>query len=280
MDPPFLVFVLGSGLLAILLILGARSRFGAGLSRPPLVVVSLTTSPTRIEHIGPLLAALGAQTRAPDRVVLNLPRVFRRTGATFGEPSRLPAFVTGDALVHVNWVDDIGPATKIVPTAALVDDPEAVIISVDDDIEYKPTMVESMLAVSAIFPDAVITGESFRATGGPYAELVEGYSSVLYKRRHLDGLDGRAIGAMPLACYLADDLVISNHLRSRGIAIVRAAALGVVPFGDIYLEYGERADALKNGAGGASRGNLDNYARCARHLAEKGELHVRGPEAS
>ena len=266
--------------LGLVLVLGLRlvsahaeraSEAGESAALCGRVVVSLTTSPTRIEHIGPLLAALGAQTRAPDRVVLNLPRVFRRTGARFGE---LPAFVTGNALVLVNWVDDIGPATKVVPTAALVDDPEAVIISVDDDIEYKPTMVESMLAVSAIFPDAVITGESFRATGGPYAELVEGYSSVLYKRRHLDGLDGRAIGAMPLACYLADDLVISNHLRSRGIAIVRAAALGVVPFGDIYLEYGERADALKNGAGGASRGNLDNYARCARHLAESGELHL------
>lgn len=256
---------------------GPNSGSGSGLAGPAqLVVVSLTTSPTRIGHIEPLLRALGTQTRAPDRVVLNLPRVFRRTGATFGE---LPAFVTGNALVHVNWVDDIGPATKIVPTAALVDAPEAVIISVDDDIEYKPTMVESMLAVSANFPDAVITGESFRATSGPYAELVEGYSSVLYKRRHLDGLDGPAIGAMPLACYLADDLVISNHLRSRGIAIVRASALGVVPFGDIYLEYGERADALKNGAGGASRGNLDNYARCARHLAETGALRLTPPEA-
>jgi hypothetical protein len=36
------------------------------------------------------------------------------------------------------------------------------------------------------------------------------------------------------------------------VSIVSAAALGVVPFGDIYLDYGERADALKHGADGNS----------------------------
>ena len=91
------------------------------------VLVSLTTSPERIAHIGPLLRGLARQTRVPDRVVLNLPRVFRRTGATFGA---LPDFVTRDPLVLVHWVDDAGPASKIVHAAALVDDPDAVLISV------------------------------------------------------------------------------------------------------------------------------------------------------
>lgn len=255
-------------LLPALLVLCLALALALAPRRRPPVVVSLTTSPTRIEHIAPLLRGLGRQTRVPDRVVLNLPRVFRRTGATFGA---LPPFVARDPLVHVNWVDDVGPASKVVPTAALVDDPDATIISVDDDIEYKPTMVESMLAVSARFPDAVVTGQSFRAVpGSVHAELVEGYSSVLYKRWHLDGLDGAAIRSMPRACYLADDLVISRFLAARGIRIVRAAALGVVPFGDIYLDYGERADALKHGADGASLGNLDNYARCARFLDAPG----------
>lgn len=236
-------------------------------SAPPstkLVVVSLTTSPTRIEHIGPLLRALARQTRPPDRIVLNLPRVFARTGARFGA---LPFFVTNAPLVLVNWVDDAGPASKVLPTCALVDDPDATIISVDDDIEYKPTMVESMLAVSAKYPDAVVTGQSFRAVpGSVYAELVEGYSSVLYKRWHLEGLSCASIRAMPRACYLADDLVISRFLATRGIRIVRAAALGVVPFGAIYLDYGEQPDALKHGADGSSLGNLDNYAKCTRFL--------------
>jgi hypothetical protein len=113
----------------------------------------------------------------------------------------------------------------------------------------------------------VVTGQSFRAVAGTVrAELVEGYSSVLYRRWHLDGLSAAAIRAMPRACYLADDLVISRFLAARGVPIVRAAALGVVPFGDIYLDYGERADALKHGAHGTSLGNLDNYAKCARFL--------------
>jgi hypothetical protein len=253
-------------LLALLALLAARASEPAFPG--PIVVVSLTTSPTRIGHIGPLLRSLSRQTRAPDRVVLNLPRVFARTGARFGA---MPAFVSNNPLVLVNWVDDAGPASKVVPTAALVDDPDATIISVDDDIEYKPTMVESMLAVSARYPGAVVTGQSFRAVpGGVYAELVEGYSSVLYRRWHLDGLSCDAIRAMPRACYLADDLVISRFLAARGIPIVRAAALGVVPFGAIYLEHGERADALKHGADGTSLGNLDNYEKCTRFLDERG----------
>ena len=256
-----LVLAVAAVLLALLLLALFSARPAAAGSA---VIVSLTTSPTRIEHIGPLLRRLARQTRPPDRIVLNLPRVFGRTGARFGA---LPDFVTESPLVLVNWVDDAGPASKIVPTAALVDDPDATIISVDDDIEYTPTMVASMLAVSAQYPHAVVTGQSFRAVpGGVYAELVEGYSSVLYKRWHLDGLSCAAIRAMPRACYLADDLVISRFLAARGIRIVRAAALGVVPFGAIYLDYGERADALKHGADGTSLGNLDNYAKCTRFL--------------
>jgi hypothetical protein len=236
---------------------------------PARVVVSLTTSPTRIAHIGPLLSTLSAQTVVPDRIVLNLPRVFRRTGATFGS---VPSFATDNPLVLVNWVDDVGPATKLVPTLALVE-PDTPIITVDDDIEYKSTLVESMLAVSATYPDAAITGQSFRSDG-LYADLVEGYSSVLYKKRFFadDSLTG--LDHLPMACFLADDLMISNALAQRGVPIVRAAALGVVPFGNIYLDYGEKADALKHGADGHSEGNLDNYAKCARFLAEKGTLSM------
>ena len=248
--------------------LGVGLYFGSLGSPKPDVLVSLTTSPRRIARIGPLLAALSAQTVAPRAIVLNLPRVFKRTGERFGT---IPAFVTSNPLVKVNWVDDVGPATKLVPAVALAAGPETVIITVDDDIEYRATLVESMLSVSAAFPGAVVTGQSYRSSG-LLAELVEGYSSVLYKARFLDGLEAALDPFVP--CYLADDLVISNFLRARMVPVVRAAALGVVPFGEIYLDYGERSDALKHGAGGLSEGNLDNYAKCAAHLTSRGEFHL------
>jgi hypothetical protein len=187
------------------------------------IVASLTTSPKRIHKIKPVLDRIMEQTLVPDFVVLNLPFVFKRTGETFGE---LPDFITSNPIIRINWCHDIGPATKILPTRDLFDDPETIIISIDDDFLYKRTMVETFLTYSTLFPDVVITGSSYHNHVDPpanvfeipenthFSEFMEGYSGILYKKKMLDKINitNEYVDNLPKCCFQSDDFIISNYL--------------------------------------------------------------------
>ena len=171
------------------------------------VVVSLTTSPQRINYIKPVIDAMLNQTRKPDRIYLNLPKIFLRNNSTFDTP--LPDFITNNKLIYVNFCDDIGPATKIIPTISIEQHPETKILSIDDDIYYPPTLIDQYLKYSSFFDNCIITGSSFinnnsdidkrwfenkiqnlKTTphnylfNGKLVDLIEGFSGVLYKRKY------------------------------------------------------------------------------------------------
>lgn len=246
------------------------SKIETMYQRPNEIIVSLSTSPTRIVHIEPLIKTLSSQTIPPDKIVLNLPHVFKRTNDTF---ENIPDFITKNPMVKINMCEDIGPATKVVPTTKFASSPDSIIISVDDDIEYKNNMIEILLQHSKDNPNSAITGESYMKLEDNKSELVEGYSSVLYKRKFIDDLDPEVILNYPKFCYLADDFIISNHLRKKNIDIV--VVKGNKPFGNIFLEYGNGSDALRNGANDNSKNNVDNYQQCSKHLKESGSLYIK-----
>jgi hypothetical protein len=182
-------------------------------------------------------------------------------------------------LVHVNRCEDIGPATKILPTVKLFKDPSTILISIDDDIEYRENFIETLLKYHQMSPDAVITGESYMRLPNKenviYAELVEGYSAVLYQKRHLENFDIEELKQYPKECYFADDFILSNYLKKNQIDIVVAnEPAGNKTTKNIYLDYGNGEDALRNGADGNTNGNIENYEKCSRYLDSKGELYI------
>jgi hypothetical protein len=253
------------------------------LTTSPKIVVSLTTSPKRIYFLDPLIRCLETQTVKPDMVVLNLPHVFKRTNEMF---DKIPDFIeNSQPFVKINRCEDIGPATKIIPTRSLFEDPETIIISVDDDIQYRDNFIETLLKYERMAPDAVITGESYMRIENKYskgeskvkyAELVEGYSSVLYKKKHLDDFNvDELVNEYPKECFFADDFVISNYLRKKDIDIVvtdeEEENKTTV---NIYMDHGNGEDALRNGANGNTQGNVENYKKCSAFLKSKGDLHV------
>ncbi|GAQ88820.1 hypothetical protein KFL_004620010, partial [Klebsormidium nitens] len=273
-------FLQGLSLFKALVLLANEARIALTPVRNAKFVVSMTTSPKRVAEIGPVIASLKRNSLQPDLIIVNLPRLFLRTGSTFGA---LPAFLTSDPAVLVNWCDDFGPATKILGALSLVHDPDTIIISVDDDIWYPPHHLKKLFLRSVENPGRVITGKS--AMPG---FIVEGFSGVLYRRGFFGdpGEVGSWIRASPKSCYLADDFVISNYLLNRHVAIdtcntrlegrfLRRIGLGLVP-----LEHGLRSDALHRGADQTSRGNQDNYAKCRVHMESDGSLYQSFPDTS
>jgi hypothetical protein len=251
------------------------------LNEKPRIIVSLTTSPKRIKQIEPVLNSIINQTLKPDRIYLNLPHIFKRDQTTFEKP--LPYFITHNPLIYVNWCEDVGPATKVLPTANLETDPNTLILSIDDDIYYPPNLLETFIAFAKVFPDACITGTSFMedkkldknllenkyGLEGRFVELVEGYSGVMYRRRFFNNFNLKWLDEK--SCKFGDDFYISNELKRNNIPIVKIG-YRYLPITKIQpLDYGKQKDALHMGAIG---GNDQNYFKCSTLLEENNELFI------
>jgi hypothetical protein len=247
------------------------------------IIVTLTTSPRRIAHIRPTIDSILRQDIKPDKIMVNLPHVFKRNNTRF---SAIPAFLTENPTVQINWCEDLGPATKLLGALPAVSDPDAVLIAVDDDIGFTPDFITKFQRYIRTYPEAALTGSPLR-TGIPMrtqtffapsrdpalpvvsAEFVEGYTGIVVRRKFMDDFDYDAIVEAPSSCYRGDDFVFSNHLRKKNIPILAVPdVLDTIR----VLDTGLHSDALHLGADGQSDGH--DYEDCARYFRHKQQLYL------
>jgi hypothetical protein len=232
------------------------------------------------------------QTMKPDMIVLNLPYVFKRDQSVY---TNIPKFILDNDIIVINRCEDIGPATKIVPTikSDFIYDSD-IIFSVDDDIYYPPKVFELFLKYHLLNPKCVLTGttlfplKNYNNRIKKYyplheCELLEGFSCVLYKKEFLIDIPLELFdkSKVPIYHYLSDDLVISNYIRSKGITILA--------FGNTYpiiriitpMTYGLQSDALHKGANGLAPScgvnehcNFKNYNNTIRYLKMKNGYYL------
>lgn len=240
-----------------------------------MIYVSLTTSPRRLNMLQETIESIMGQTILPDIIVINVPHIFKRTGETYDE---IPEYLSKNDRVLINRCDDIGPATKILPTINLVQQDDDTIISIDDDIIYCPTFIQTLIKKSSVFPNSAITGTSFSYIHdyNPMSremyynsEVVEGFAGVLYKKWFLanweDDLD---ITTLPKECYVSDDLILSNLLKKRNIHIVMTPLIKSCLK---ILDHGLENDALHKL--GPNNPEL-RYKPCVEHLAKNNEMYL------
>jgi len=219
------------------------------------IIASLTTSPARLLLLEPVLISLTkGQTRPPDEIHLNIPWKFGRTGEAY----LLPDFL-GRYPVKVFRTDDVGPATKLVPTLARVADPETWILTLDDDVRHLPVAVER-LEDAAIAEPSSAHGYSDYAlwrkwTPGRPVDFLAGFGGCLF-RRGFFGPDFPAYFESAIAdkaCFFQDDIVIGNYLALRRTQCHRISApdcnLALMKRRGCLLEQAGDADALSHGAG-------------------------------
>jgi len=255
--------------------------------RPGRIVISMTTSPKRITEIYRVIESMENQTIKPDLYFINLPRIFKRDGSRFSD---IPAFLINDRII-LNSCDDLGPATKIVPTCkdSRIKEKD-IIFSVDDDIHYPPELLELYLKYHVKYPDFVISGTSLFPRKNPnrYGDLIEcdlleGFSCVLYKKAWLcdipsDIFDKRLV---PIYHYLSDDLILSNYMIMKGIRIMHFSIQNPIVKKIKPLTYGLQADALHKGAGGLAptctegeHCNFTNYIETIKFLRKHNSYYL------
>ncbi|MDF0599504.1 hypothetical protein P1J78_02060 [Psychromarinibacter sp. C21-152] len=116
------------------------------------IVVTLTTTPSRIALLEPTLKSLLDQTRPPARITLNLPRHSTRENRAY----EIPAPLNRLASLQIRRCDDLGPGTKLIPSVQ-AEPPDTPLVVVDDDRIYPPWLLARYERAAAAQPDRALT---------------------------------------------------------------------------------------------------------------------------
>ncbi|MCP3969256.1 MAG: glycosyltransferase family 2 protein [Rhodobacteraceae bacterium] len=127
---------------------------------PLVLIVSLSSIPPRFSRIGPTLDSLLGQSVRPERIVLNIPASYRRFPDWDGT---LPQVPQGVEIRRTGT--DLGPATKVLPTARAYQGQTAEILFCDDDRIYGSDWAAGFLAARRDYPDAAIALRGLSAAG-------------------------------------------------------------------------------------------------------------------
>ena len=198
------------------------------------IIVSFTTTPSRIRFIDLTLKSLFAQAIAPARVMLNIPRFSVREKVEYVIPEHLLKLSS----LKINRCDDFGPSTKLLPALALVDEDVPVLV-VDDDRIYPGQTIgqfqraadkyrECGLALSGWRVPADLTDRPSTLLGNLLKkppvpvkgtqvtrlyeiDIMQGYAGYLVRPRFFNLGKTTDYSKAPREAFLVDDVWISAH---------------------------------------------------------------------
>lgn len=116
------------------------------------IVVSLTTIPSRLPHLGLVIKSIKEQSIKPDHIQLYVPREYNKRSLGVIDASLIPKDV------DLIWVEeDLGPATKVLPAVKrFKDHPDVKLIYCDDDKLFDRDFIKRLLEASDANPNACI----------------------------------------------------------------------------------------------------------------------------
>ena len=195
-----------------------------------MLVVSLTSIPPRFGQLPRVVAALRAQLAAPARILVTLPRHYRRFPGHHPAPD-LP----GAEILRPEA--DPGPIAKALHAARHLRGQPCQLLYCDDDWLYQPGWASGFLAAARQHPGAVICASGYDATrlglacgdGLPrgdgkeqgYVDIAQGFAGVLIRPEWLQADNLTA----PDAAWAVDDIWLSALHARAGRKICKAGAL-------------------------------------------------------
>lgn len=169
------------------------------------VIVTLTTIPTRLisvydDDIMSCLDSLFNQTYQDFEIHFNIPYILKQTGEEYIIPDRI--LKLQNEKFKIFRTDDLGAATKLIPTVERINDPETIIIVVDDDIVYHKDMIKEHIQNRIKWPECPVGYDGMRAKDSNFGDsrdyfftglhmnsrvdILQHYRSVSYKRRFFE----------------------------------------------------------------------------------------------
>ncbi len=215
------------------------------------IVVTLTSTPSRLPLMGPALKSLLDQTRPPARIVLNLPDFSSREQVAYTVPEDLKTLKS----LQIRRCDDLGPGTKLIPSV-LNEPPDTPLLVVDDDRIYPRWLVARYETAMTAHPDRALTLSGWiappdltdrmttirsnlmmrppapirapRLRHPRQVDIFQGVMSYLVRPRFFDEKSFGDFTGEPEATRYVDD-VRSSALCKAGIFVIPAPSLSFVP---------------------------------------------------
>lgn len=235
------------------------------------LIVSLTTIPSRIENLQKVIDSILKQSIKPDRIELNLPKSYSKRSMGTVNKSVIPDGI------EVYWLEeDLGPATKVIPTILRYEnEPDAQIIYCDDDRVFDRDWIRRLTETSHRNPHSCIAESGYNieshrhrtywksrkitykilrlltlgqfkagTAGNGNIDIAEGYAGVLIKPRFLKN----AAIKIPDILWTVDDIWISGLLAYNNINIIETSRCSKVGSEDLVIEGDSMSDkdALRN----------------------------------
>lgn len=198
-------------------------------------VISLSSVPSRIDYLKPVIGQLMRQTVLGVPIELHLAHRTRSTGETWPP---LPDWLTGLRAVRIVWhKEDPGPSLKYLGALGLhgeASDP--LIVVVDDDVLYPRELVASLVEASTAEAAAgkrvyclrgwsihrtLSWDSSILFTAEPGCEIpvavVTGHGGYAIRPSLVGGTRLWTVIDAPDECRMMDDIWISGHLSAWGV---------------------------------------------------------------
>lgn len=174
------------------------------------VIVTLTTIPSRLNTpedfeagIKSNLLSLINQSYEDYEIHLNIPSHLKLTGEEYIIPEWVKNLSINNPKFKIfEELEDKGPSTKLIPTIQRLENPEDIIIVVDDDLVYHKDLVKEQILNQTKHPESVVGYDGLRSRDGFFGDvrdyfytsnhkdsrvdILQHYKSVSYKRRYFE----------------------------------------------------------------------------------------------
>lgn len=196
------------------------------------VVISFTTIPSRIRNIEQMVYSVLDQTYKADRIILWVPDICEKEGVGYNIDGNLAKFFYDNNIELIECSRDWGPATKLIPTLFLENDPETALITLDDDVVYERHAVGELVEASIRYPRESLgfmgglPGPQFihaeqlhlRSVNKIEVDGLGGYRGILYRRGMFDHtVVNELVELLKEGPCVVDDQVFGWNLSRRGI---------------------------------------------------------------
>jgi len=221
------------------------------------LIVSLTTIPSRINLLEPVLDSLLNQTVKPDLIYLNIPRKYNR----FDNCSKIPSFIKNKERVRINYLDkDYGPATKFIGSLLNSEiSKNDIIIVTDDDVIKRSHWISKLLLCHK--PNKICCFEE-RNLG---KNIIWGYLGYIFTKDIFDVKDMlKFYEEIKESCILVDDHWLTGYCHHKKITIYNIPISGSKEINDTLID---GQDSLVRIQGNNNRWHVSE--KCRTHIKNK-----------
>jgi hypothetical protein len=206
------------------------------------LIVSVTTTQKRLFALHETIITILQQTILPTLIYLNIPINIVNNSSNKEALSHLKSL---SSKVFLNPSKDEGPATKLLPTLRIEKNPATLLITIDDDMLYKPLMIEILLRHFLNYPyaafgfagqmidnDGVVRSADEWSDKASSVDILEAFLGAIYRRDFFDDYEVYKINNnnnnnnnYKKECFSCDDIWFSAQLANASITRIKLAEL-------------------------------------------------------